>query len=131
MKVKITKCSNDSWWYSYYVGEIFEVDEQIIIDENDKSKNYRVKDPKSNCNDFLILIEDVEIINEISLENLFLKIEQLEQQVKELQNRQPQYIYYPIYPSSENTSDSPYLPTITALYGCPPTMWSKNKEDKQ
>lgn len=53
MKVKITKCSKDTYWYADKVGDVFEVKE---CEYTEKYKGYKVASEPYYCN--LILIDD-------------------------------------------------------------------------
>ena len=58
MKVKITSCSNQSWWYANDIGKIFTVDK--VFDEDD---DYKVIDDKfSSC---YIARENCEVVSEL------------------------------------------------------------------
>ena len=58
MKVKITSCSNQSWWYANDIGKIFAVDK--VFDEDD---DYKVIDDKfSSC---YIARENCEVVSEL------------------------------------------------------------------
>jgi Holliday junction resolvase RusA-like endonuclease len=62
MKVKITQCHNNKWWYNNRINEIFEVLSKETFDDN---INYKVYQNKFNTNYGYILDSDCEICKEI------------------------------------------------------------------
>jgi hypothetical protein len=73
LKVKILKSNGNEYWYANSIGETFEVDENIMIDD-DGMENYYVLDEKKaieldeewdeDCCGYYILKDDCEIIEE-------------------------------------------------------------------
>jgi hypothetical protein len=54
MKIKITKCSKDTYWYQGHIGETFEVKEYpqyYIVPEYDYDVRGIVKEDCEVCND--------------------------------------------------------------------------------
>lgn len=62
MKVKITSCSNQSWWYAKAIGEIFTVVEATALINND-DLNYKVVE--GNHSGCYILCENCEVVSEL------------------------------------------------------------------
>lgn len=107
MRVKVIKCSDPIYWYNNKIGQIFEVkNEQLVTGENDNlwlCVHYsEPKDEENDITGYSLRHGDYEIYDEhVEMNELKKRIEQLEQQIKELQQRPPIVINnpYPVYPS--------------------------------
>jgi hypothetical protein len=104
MKVKIIKCSNDSYWYQKYIDKTYNV--------IDGFNSYIVEDENSIYNHSYIDKEDCEIIEDnLVIKQLQQKINQLEKRIQALEGR-PQYIPYPVYPPPGGTNPYPWYPIV-------------------
>jgi hypothetical protein len=125
MKIEIVQCTRPEAWYKDKIGEEFELD---YVSLNDDTQNYDafLTYNKTNGSRYFVFHGDYEFVSDdISLLNLFKRIEKLEQQVKELQNRRPQYIPYPVYPNYP-----PYIPMSQSLKDAINKIYEEMKEAK-
>jgi hypothetical protein len=56
MFIKVTKCSNDKYWYKDLVGETLELNYMI-------GNDFRCWNPKNMSTSYLVLNEDCEVVD--------------------------------------------------------------------
>lgn len=71
MKIKIVKCSKDSFWYNSYVGEVFEVTDKLSKDD----EWYGVwRDKQREAGGFVMKSDAVEINGQLVTDEVIEKI---------------------------------------------------------